>query len=169
MILSTFSLRFKKIHAPPFFVVDCNGQKYYVLHRLQSMSRMAIHLGVHNHFIMDGKCWESVEETRRLNINELDHTPNVKVFVISFSVSKTFLASYLLKDFSDGIVELFKGGQLKHIQDKLCELSSPNIYNLVVFFKHHSGGGYIDNILELKSNNCYDYIQECCFSRQVLG
>jgi hypothetical protein len=39
----------------------------------------------------------------------------------------------------------------------------PNVQNLVVSFKHHLGGGYIDNILELKSNNCYNYIEECCF------
>jgi hypothetical protein len=60
------------------------------------MSKVAIHLDVHNHFVMDGKCWESIEETRRLNLKELDRTPDAKIFVISFSVNKTFLASYLL-------------------------------------------------------------------------
>lgn len=39
--------------------------------------------------------------------------------------------------------------------------------NLVALFKHHSNGGYIDNILELKSKNCYDYIKECCFLGQI--
>jgi hypothetical protein len=42
-------------------------------------------------------------------------------------------------------------------QNKFVELSSPNVYN-IVSFKHHLGGGYIDNILKLKSMNCYDYI-----------
>jgi hypothetical protein len=98
------------------------------------MSKATIHLGVHNHLVMDGKCWEFVKETRRLNIEELDCTPNAKIFVISFSVSKTFLANYLFNDSSNGIVELFKGEQPKHIQNKFYELSSPNVCNLVVSF-----------------------------------
>jgi hypothetical protein len=61
-----------------------------------------------------------------------------------------------------------KGEQLEHIQDKFCELSFPNICNLVASFKHHSRGGYIDSVLELKSKNHYDYIQECYFPRQVI-
>jgi hypothetical protein len=31
------------------------------------------------------------------------------------------------------------------------------------------GGGYVDNILELKSKSHYDYIQKCYLLRQVLG
>ncbi len=58
---------------------------------------------------------------------------------------------------------------MEHINEKFCELSSPNIRNLVVYFKHHSTSGYIDNILQLKSKNRYDYIQECCFPQQVHG
>jgi len=37
------------------------------------------------------------------------------IFSISLNASKTFLGSYLLNDFSDGIVELLKGEQLEHI------------------------------------------------------
>ncbi len=66
-------------------------------------------------------------------------------------------------------MELFKGEQLEHIQDKLCELSFPNLCNLVASFKCHPWGGYIDNILELKSKSHYDYIYECYFRGQVLG
>jgi hypothetical protein len=127
------------------------------------MSKITIHLGVHNHPVMDGKCWESIEETKRLNIEELDCTLDAKIFVISFNVSKTFLAKYLFDDSNNGIVELLKGEQLKHIENKFYELSSPNVCNLVAFFKRHSRGGYIGNILELKSKSCYDYIQKCGF------
>ncbi len=82
---------------------------------------------------MDGECQKFVEETKRLIIEEVDSTPNAKIFSISLSASKTFLASYLLDDSSDGIVELFKGEQLEHIQDNFCEFTSPNIYNLFFF------------------------------------
>jgi hypothetical protein len=69
------------------------------------MSRAAIHLGVHNHPIVDGKCWEFVKEIRRLIIEEVDPTPNAKISLISLSASKT-LANYLLDDSNNGIVEL---------------------------------------------------------------
>jgi hypothetical protein len=55
------------------------------------------------------ECRELVEETRRLIAKEVDCTPNAKIFSISLSASKTFLENYLLDDFNDGMVELFKG------------------------------------------------------------
>jgi hypothetical protein len=39
----------KFCHDFPFYVVDYSGQIYYVVHKLQSMSRAMIHVGVHNH------------------------------------------------------------------------------------------------------------------------
>jgi hypothetical protein len=39
------------------------------------MSREAIHLGVHNHSVMDGKYRELVKETKRLIVKEVDRTP----------------------------------------------------------------------------------------------
>jgi hypothetical protein len=56
------------------------------------MSKTIIHLGVHNHHVADGKCWELVEETRRLIAEEIDRTPNAKIFSISFNVSKTLVS-----------------------------------------------------------------------------
>jgi hypothetical protein len=79
------------------------------------MSRVAIHLGVDNHLVADGKCWESIKETRRLIVEEVDCMLNTKFFMISLNVNKTFLASYLLDDSNDGILELLKGEQLEHI------------------------------------------------------
>jgi hypothetical protein len=73
-----------------------------------NLSRATIHLGVHNHLVVDGKCWELVEEIKRLIVEEVDRTPNAKIFSISFNDSKT-LASYLLDDSGNGIVEFFKG------------------------------------------------------------
>jgi len=115
MIPSTSSLGCKFYHSYPFYVTDCGGRIYYVVHRLQSMSKAVIHLGVHNHFVAYGKCWEFVKETRRLIAEEVDRTPNVKISSISLSANKTFLASYLFDDFRDGIMELLKGEQLEQI------------------------------------------------------
>jgi hypothetical protein len=63
---STSSLRCKFCHAPPLCVINCNEKVYYDVHRLQSISRTTIHLGVHKHSIMDGKCKESMDKTKRL-------------------------------------------------------------------------------------------------------
>jgi hypothetical protein len=57
----------------------------------------------------NGKCKEFVEKTRRLIIEEVNHTPNVKIFVIWLGASKTFLATHLLDENGNGIVELLNG------------------------------------------------------------
>jgi hypothetical protein len=86
-------------------------------------------------------CWYfrplTIEETRRLIVEEVDRTLDVKIFSISLSANKTFLVNYLLDDSSNGTMEFIEGEQMEHIQDKFCELSSPNIHNLVAFFKCH--------------------------------
>jgi hypothetical protein len=104
-----------------------------------------------------------------LIVEEVDYTPNAKMFTISLSASKTFWARNLLDDYSNGKVGLLKVEQLEQIHDKFCKFSSPNVCNLVASFKHRLGGGYIDIIVELKSKSQYDSIQECCFLKQVLG
>jgi hypothetical protein len=76
---------------------------------------MAIHLGIHNHLIMDGKCRESLEEIRRLIVEEVNHTPDMKMSLIFLSASKTFLARHLFNDCNDAKVELLKGEQLEQI------------------------------------------------------
>jgi hypothetical protein len=115
-----------------------------------------IYLGVHNYHVANGKCKESLEETRRLITKEVVCTPYAKMFVISLNASKTHLVGHLLDDYNNGKVKLFKGQQLEQIHDKFCELNPPNIRNLVAYLKHHLGGGYIDNILELKFKSRYD-------------
>jgi hypothetical protein len=53
------------------------------------------------------------------------------------------------------------------MMDKFLALSSPNVWNLVISFKHRpKNRGYIYNILVLKVNNGYCYIQDNCFPRQ---
>ncbi len=94
---------------------------------------------------------------------------DAKIFSISFSASKTLLANYLFDDFGNGTMELLKGEQLEHIQDKFCELSSLSVRNLIASFRHHSKGGYIDSIFESKSKSRYNYIQDCYFPKHIHG
>jgi hypothetical protein len=71
---------------------------------------MTLHLGVRNHPVANEKCWEIIEETKMLFTKEVDL--NAKISTIPLSVSKTFLASYLLYDSNDGIMKFIKGEQL---------------------------------------------------------
>jgi hypothetical protein len=66
--LSPFAsfLACKFFHVPPLYVVDCSGQIFYVVHRLQSISRVVIHLRVHKHLAADGNCREFMKKTKRL-------------------------------------------------------------------------------------------------------
>ncbi len=57
----------------------------------------------------------SIKETKRLIVEEVDRTPNAKIFTISFNANKTILVNYLLNDSNDGIMELLKGEELEHI------------------------------------------------------
>jgi hypothetical protein len=66
---------------------------------------MAIHLGVHKHLVVDGKCREYVDETKRLISKEVNHMLDAKIFMISLGDNKTFLATHLFDDSGDGIVE----------------------------------------------------------------
>ncbi len=54
--------------------------------------------------------------------------------------------------------------------DKFLALSSPNVWNLVISFKHRpKNRRYIYNILVLKVNNGYCYNQDNCFPGQLTG
>jgi hypothetical protein len=84
---------------------------------------MAIDFGVHKHLMVDGNCKEFVAITR-----EVDRTLDVKIYAISLNANKIFLAKHLLDDSGNGMVELLHDEQLKKIQDKFFELSSPNVH-----------------------------------------
>jgi hypothetical protein len=109
-----------------------------------------------------------MDKTVRLIVEEVECTPNVKIYVISLGANKAFLATHLFDDNGDGNMELLNNEQLEQIQNKFLELSLPNVCNLVVVFKCRASHGYIDSILELKSKNYYDYIHECCFRNQII-
>jgi hypothetical protein len=98
--------------------------------------------------LANGRCKKTMDESKKLIEEEVNWTPNAKISFILLNASKSFLAKHLFNDSNDDSCEVLKGHQFKEIQNKFIILSLPNVCNLVSF-KHHSGGGYIDNILEL--------------------
>jgi hypothetical protein len=55
---------------------------------------------------MDGKRWVSKDETKRLIVEEVNQRFDANISTIWLGVSKTFLATCLLDDSGNGIVEL---------------------------------------------------------------
>ncbi len=153
---SSFACKF--CNSPPSCVDPCKGQIYYVVHKQQSILRVAIHLGVHLHLVANGRCREAMDENKKLIEKEVNRMPNAKISTISLITSKSFLTKHLFNDNNDNNCEVFKGHQLEENQDKFIVLSLLNVCNLVASFKHRPGGGYIDHIVELKSKSCYDFI-----------
>ncbi len=68
MTLSPYASSFacKFCHSPPLCVADYLRQIYYVVHRLPSIIRVAIHFKIHKHHVVDGKCRESMDKITRL-------------------------------------------------------------------------------------------------------
>lgn len=88
---------------------------------------------------------------------QVNLTFDAKTSTIDLNANKSFLAKNLIINYNNGNLEILMGDQLEQIQDKFIELNFPNIYNLVILFKHRLNGGYINNILTLKSiMNHYD-------------
>jgi hypothetical protein len=103
---------------------------------------------------------EIVDDSKKLIKEEVNWTPNTKIIAISLSTNESFLAKQLFNDNNDNSCEVFKGHHFENIQDKFIILSLQNVRNLIASFKQHSGGGYIDNILELKSKNHHNFIRD---------
>jgi len=58
--------------------------------------------------------------------------PNAKISLISLSANKTFLASYLLNDFSNGTLKLLKGEELEHSKIGSVNLTFPTSVTLLL-------------------------------------
>jgi len=99
-----------------------------------------------------------MEETKMSIQEEVSHIPNAKKIAIFLILSIFFGLKHMFNEKNDGIVKILKGNQLKQIHEKFIELNSLNVRNLISMFKPCSGGGYINNILQLKSKNHYNYI-----------
>jgi hypothetical protein len=56
---------------------------------------------------------ESMDETKRSIVEEVDHMPDAKISTILLTISNTFLVTHLLDDSIDGPMELLKGKQLE--------------------------------------------------------
>jgi hypothetical protein len=64
------------------------------------------------------------------------HTPWATLLAIVLVASKCFLFEHLLNEDGEGPMEVLKGDKLHQVMDKFIALSSSNIWNLIISFKH---------------------------------
>jgi hypothetical protein len=81
------------------------------------------------------------------------------------AVGKELLLKGLLDEDVNG--QKFTETELAQVFDKWAKLGSNTIWNLIAMARRFCGqGGYIDNILKLKSTSTYDYIHDSIFPGQ---
>jgi hypothetical protein len=143
---------------------------YFVIHKLQSLLRIAIHLGTHEHLVAKGMCKKSLEEIKVLVEGQVFHTLDAKKFAITLNENKAFSAHHLFNENGKRPMKILQGEKLDKMTNKFQPMCYLNIQNLIPSFKHNaSTKGFVDNIIFLKSKNPYDYIQENCFHGQMVG
>jgi hypothetical protein len=99
-------------------VNTCPYRIYYVIHKLQSLSRATIHFGTHEHLVAEDMCREALEEIKVLVEGYVSHSLDAKIFVITLNVSTTFLAHSLVNENGEGHVEILQGEKLDKVMDK---------------------------------------------------
>jgi hypothetical protein len=85
----------KVCKVPPTCVNFCNARIYYVLSK-SDMTRLCIHLGMHNHLVSDGICQETIDTISSLVAQEVSKTLTAKNSAIAMAASKEFLDKYLI-------------------------------------------------------------------------
>jgi hypothetical protein len=91
---------------------------------------------MHGHLVAEGHSREIAVQVKSLVKEKMFHTPWGTLSTIVLVASKCFLSEHLLNENGKGPMEVLKDDKLHQVMDKFIALSSPNIWNLIVYFKH---------------------------------
>lgn len=100
--LKSSRLEYKVCCSTPVCIALCHVRIIYVHSTSFEMSRTCIYLGMHDQFLSNGTCHESLDIAHQCVANEVINTPIAKNFAIIMAASKQFIADYLLKSLSNG-------------------------------------------------------------------
>ncbi len=133
----------------------CLARMYYIVHKQDNLTQTTIHLGLHDHSVVEGCSKKNFKQVKSLVKEEASRTLGAIVLAIGLVTSKTFLLEHLLNKDGQGLVEVLKGDKFCQVMDKFLSLSFLNVRNLVTSSKHQLGNkGYVSSIFALKANNC---------------
>jgi hypothetical protein len=149
-------------------IVLCHARIIYIHSTSVGMSRVCIHIGVHDHHVANGTCHESLDMTYQCVANEVLKTPTTKNSAIVMAASKQFLADYLLKSPANVEGHHLVGSSLEVIMDKFSTLASPNYRNFVSGSKRflRSEMRTMDSIMTLKDHSAFKFVYGSRFPGQ---
>jgi len=106
MVVCKFSV------ACPFYVNRCPHWMYYVIHKLQLLLRVAIHLNTHEHLGIKGMCKDVLEEIKVLVKGQVSRTPKGKISTIVLNANRAFWHIICSMRMGKGLWKFFKGRNL---------------------------------------------------------
>ena len=112
-----------------------HARMIYVLSTSFRMSRVCIHLGVHDHPITNGMGCKSLDMAYKHVAQDVIKTSTTKYFAIVMAMSKGVLVDYLL-NFHQMVKALTWEVYHWMVMEKFNTLASPNCRNLVSCSKH---------------------------------
>lgn len=98
---------------------------YYIVHKLNNLSRVVNHLDMHAHLDVEGKCKEAMEAIKNMVAKEVSYMPNVTSSTIGLAINNTFLFHHLFNEHGEGPMELLKGKKLDQTMSKFASMCSP--------------------------------------------
>lgn len=128
-----FKLVCKVYKTIPICIASCDAWMYYYYSDNPNFTRVAIHLGYHNHLVAKGIYRDSAKEISHLIAQEVAFKPTATNSTIALSASKDFLVNYLFHH-REGEKRFLKGEEMEEVMDRLQILSSPNIRNVISSF-----------------------------------
>jgi hypothetical protein len=143
----------------------CSCKMYYIISKNPLMTRVAVHIGTHDHPVADGEYREAMDLIQDQILTEVARIPNTKTSAIGLAVGRELLLKGLLDEGNDG--RKLTECKLALVFDKWAKLGSHTVRNMITEARRFCGqGGYIDNILKLKKLSTYEYIHDSIFSGQ---
>ena len=140
----------------PIFIATCVARIYYV-YGDANMTRVCLHMGIHDHPVKVGEDQEIKERTRELIQEQVERTPKGANSAIVMEASKELVGELLIHP--DGVpVRKYDLEDLVPILEKCKYMSSPNITNNVTAFKFIRRFGVMDGIAMLRGCSHWAYI-----------
>ena len=112
------TIKCKICRSTPVCIVLCRAHIIYIHSASVGMSKVYIHLGVHDHHVSNGTCRESLDMTYQYFANEVLQTSTTTNSALVMVASKQLLADYLLRSPTIGESHHLVGSSLEVVMDK---------------------------------------------------
>jgi hypothetical protein len=136
------------------------------MHKQENLTQATLHLGTHEHLVVEGRCKEVVIQIKALVHEEVSCTMLTTMLVFVFIANKFFCPDTCSMEMVKGL-RMSERKQIMPNDGQIHDYLFSQCQELVAFLKHCLGNkGYIFNTLVLKTNSGYDYIQNNYFIEQ---